>query len=158
MWFHVPADGDRAHSAPIPKGDEMTNALVPELGVSDLAVSLRFYQALGFEMLYGRQDEGFAYLRLGEAELMLDQNGIGRSFDPGTGPLHRPFGRGMNLQIRVPDIAPLLQVLNGQQLYLPPEDRWYRRDDEEVGNRQFVVADPDGYLLRFFQDLGRRRA
>jgi len=25
-----------------------------------------------------------------------------------------------------------------------------------VGNRQFVVPDPDGYLLRFFQDLGER--
>ncbi len=23
-------------------------------------------------------------------------------------------------------------------------------------SRQFVVADPDGYLLRFYEDLGRR--
>ncbi|HEY0476960.1 MAG TPA: hypothetical protein VGD37_05520 [Kofleriaceae bacterium] len=36
------------------------------------------------------------------------------------------------------------------------EERWYRRNDHEVGNRQFVVADPDGYLLRFFGDLGQR--
>jgi len=26
----------------------------------------------------------------------------------------------------------------------------------EAGNRQFIVADPDGYLLRFFSDVGRR--
>lgn len=39
-------------------------------------------------------------------------------------------------------------------LYLEVEDKWYRKDDYEVGNRQFVVADPDGYLLRFFQPLG----
>lgn len=36
------------------------------------------------------------------------------------------------------------------------EERWYRPDAFEAGNRQFVVADPDGYLLRFFEDLGRR--
>jgi hypothetical protein len=36
------------------------------------------------------------------------------------------------------------------------EERWYRRGDTRLGNHQFVVADPDGYLLRFFQDLGER--
>ena len=39
---------------------------------------------------------------------------------------------------------------------MPLEERWYRREDEELGNRQFVVADPDGYLLRFFTNLGTR--
>jgi hypothetical protein len=28
----------------------------------------------------------------------------------------------------------------------------------EVGNRQFVLADPDGYLWRPFCDLGERSA
>ena len=37
-------------------------------------------------------------------------------------------------------------------------ERWYRKNGAEVGNRQFVVADPDGYLLRFFEDLGSRAA
>jgi hypothetical protein len=41
-------------------------------------------------------------------------------------------------------------------LYLPLEEKWYRRDGTEVGNRQFVVADPDGYLVRPFEDLGER--
>jgi hypothetical protein len=36
------------------------------------------------------------------------------------------------------------------------ETRWYRIGRIERGNRQFVVADPDGYLLRFFEDLGER--
>lgn len=42
-------------------------------------------------------------------------------------------------------------------LYLEPEDKWYRVDEVESGNRQFVVADPDGYLLRFYEELGTRR-
>lgn len=64
----------------------------------------------------------------------------------------------MNLQITVPEVAPILSALDraGHPLYLPPEDKWYRRGADETGNRQFVVADPDGYLLRFCEDLGTR--
>ena len=36
------------------------------------------------------------------------------------------------------------------------EEKWYRRDGFEVGNRQILVQDPDGYLLRFTEDLGER--
>jgi hypothetical protein len=38
------------------------------------------------------------------------------------------------------------------------EERWYRVGDSEAGNHQFVTADPDGYLWRFFEDLGTRDA
>ena len=38
------------------------------------------------------------------------------------------------------------------------EDRWYRADEVELGNKQFWVQDPGGYLFRFFQDLGDRPA
>ncbi|MGH7882170.1 MAG: hypothetical protein ACREN8_04600, partial [Candidatus Dormibacteraceae bacterium] len=44
----------------------------------------------------------------------------------------------------------------GYELLIPMEERWYRTGDFSAGNRQFVVADPDGYLLCFFQNLGRR--
>jgi hypothetical protein len=36
------------------------------------------------------------------------------------------------------------------------EDAWYRRGTELFGARELVVQDPDGYLLRFSQDLGVR--
>ena len=39
---------------------------------------------------------------------------------------------------------------------MEPEEKWYRKDSIEVGNKQFLVQDPDGYLLRFTQDLGKR--
>ncbi|WP_156899359.1 hypothetical protein [Pleomorphomonas koreensis] len=44
----------------------------------------------------------------------------------------------------------------GAIILIPMEERWYRQKDEEAGNRQFVLVDPDGYLLRFFTNLGRR--
>lgn len=137
----------------------MGNALVPELAVSDWQRSKAFYcDTLGFRCNYERPEEGFCYLSIGDAELMIDQIGQGRTFDDGHLPVKYPFGKGLNLQIRVDDIAPMIKALAeiGHALYLPLEDKWYRVGDEESGNRQFVVADPDGYLLRFYQDLGSR--
>ena len=139
----------------------MTNALVPELAVTDCAASLGFYRdILGFTVRYQRPEEGFAYLALGEAELMLDEIGKGHTFDDGQPPAARPFGRGLDLRIRVAAIAPLLAGLRRHRipLLLEPEERWYRRDATALGQRQFVVADRDGYLLRFCEDLGQRPA
>jgi catechol 2,3-dioxygenase-like lactoylglutathione lyase family enzyme len=136
------------------------NALIPELAVVSIAESRRFYcDVLGFSIAYERSEEGFAFLELGEVQLMLDQIGSGRTFDR-DGPLRRPLGRGLNLQICVESVESLLGRLqrSGWPLYLPLEDRWYRTGEAEVGNRQVVVADPDGYLLRFAQDLGSRQA
>jgi len=137
----------------------VSNALVPEFAVSDWRKSKSFYcDLLGFDCLYERAEEGFCYLRLGGAELMIDQIGLGRSFDAGHLPSTYPFGRGVNLQIRVAAVAPLLTALAGagHSLFLPVEDKWYRVGTEESGQRQFIVADPDGYLLRFCQELGSR--
>lgn len=137
----------------------MGNALVPEIAVTDWKASKRFYcEVLGFGCRYERPDEGFAYLNLGEAELMIDQIGAGRTFDDGHLPVAYPFGKGVNLQIRVADVAQLVSAIQaaGMPLYLPLEEKWYGKGNSEVGNWQFVVADPDGYLLRFYQDMGSR--
>jgi catechol 2,3-dioxygenase-like lactoylglutathione lyase family enzyme len=132
--------------------------LVPELVVTDLARSLSFYLGvLGFGVAYERPERRFAYLEREGAELMLQQP-VGRSFVNGA--LAPPYGRGINLQIEVSDIAALVASVHAAAvpLFLDLEDRCYRKGEIEVGNRQFVIADPDGYLLRFFQDLGVRSA
>ncbi len=138
---------------------EAAPAVVPELSVRDWRRSMAFYtDVLGFSCRYSRPDEGFAYLVHEGAHLMIDQIGVGRDFDPGLAEVAGPLGRGLNLQIRVADIAPMIAALSraAHPLRLGPEDRWYRQGQTEAGNRQFVVADPDGYLLRFYQDLGLR--
>ena len=49
-------------------------ALVPELTVLDIEKSLGFYtDLLGFEVMFSRPEARFAYLGLGDAQLMLDQ-------------------------------------------------------------------------------------
>ena len=133
-------------------------AVVPELDVSDLPTSLAFYVGeVGFVVAYERTEEGFAYLTLGDAHLMLETaEGEGRRFR--TAPLERPFGRGINLQIRVEGVADLHDRLaaHGRPILVPLEERWYARGDTEIGQRQFVACDPDGYLLRFHEPLGVR--
>jgi catechol 2,3-dioxygenase-like lactoylglutathione lyase family enzyme len=134
------------------------NALVPELDVTDLDAALAFYVGvLGFQVLYDRPEERFAYLEREGAELMLEEaTGPGRRLR--TAPLERPFGRGVNLQVACSDVETLCAAAPLAQVVLPLETRWYRAGAVERGNRQFVVADPDGYLLRFFEDLGERPA
>ena len=65
-------------------------AFVPELSVTDLAASRRFWcDLVGFTVKYERPEEGFAYLVQGQAHLMLDQAGLGRTW--ATGRLETPW-------------------------------------------------------------------
>jgi catechol 2,3-dioxygenase-like lactoylglutathione lyase family enzyme len=133
----------------------MYNPLVPELSVSDFAVSLRFYTVvLGFNIAYQRPEDQFAYLSYQGSQIMIEQaHGVWE-----TGPLEHPYGRGVNFEMGVDRIAPLVEALraDGYPLMVEPQERWYRRDDTAIGQRQFLVMDPDGYLLRFAQSLGTR--
>lgn len=50
------------------------NKLVPELIVTDLAQSRKFWiDLIGFEILYQREEEQFMYLGLGDIQIMLEQ-------------------------------------------------------------------------------------
>lgn len=132
--------------------------MVPELLVSDLDASRRFWCGLcGFAVAYERPEDRFAYLDRGGRQVMLEE-----LLAPGrrwiTGALERPFGRGMNLQVGVEDLAPILSALRaaGYPLFLEPEEIWYRVGLQDTGVRQLLVQDPDGYLVRFSQGLGLR--
>ncbi len=132
----------------------MRPKLVPELEVSDLERSLGFYRDVcGFRIAYRRPEERFAYLEREGAELMLEEaDGPGRRFR--TAPLQAPYGRGVNLQIEASDVRRLYDTVlaAGIEPVLEIERRTYRVEEREVPTEQFVIADPDGYLLRFFSD------
>jgi catechol 2,3-dioxygenase-like lactoylglutathione lyase family enzyme len=131
--------------------------LVPELISSDIERSLKFYtDVLGFHVLFARPEERFAYLEYDGAQLMLEQS-TGRRFLNGA--LEKPYGRGINLQIKTDSVDELYTRVQAAKatIYLPMEEKGYRCDDVYLVSRQFVVEDPDGYLLRFFQDLGARK-
>ncbi|MCP4395361.1 MAG: VOC family protein [Alphaproteobacteria bacterium] len=135
------------------------NKLIPELLVSDIETSIKFYlQDLGFTTKYSRKDEGFAFLEKEGAQIMLEQLQPNNRFT-NTIPDH-PFGRGINFQIDIADVDALYSNLQskGYPIFSLMEEKWYRCDDVLEGDRQFVVADPDGYLLRFSTGIGQRPA
>ncbi len=88
---------------------------------------------------------------------MLEQRGIGRNWI--TGPLEPPLGRGINFQIAISHLDPVITALREADypLFMETESTWYRIDEDvEAGVQQFLVTDPDGYLLRFQASIGRR--
>ncbi|BBP56883.1 VOC family protein [Pseudomonas sp. St316] len=134
------------------------NALLPEMIVSDMKCSLKFYcKVIGFNVEYERPEDGFAFISYHGSQLMLEQDRQDTS-PWRVGPLEKPYGRGMNLSIECPDVKTLARalVLSGYTLRKPIEEHWYRENKELQGESNFLVLDPDGYLLRFAQDLGRR--
>jgi len=70
-----------------------------------------------------------------------------------TAELARPLGRGVNFQIEVDDIEQVLaRVLeNCMTLYRDLRDNPYSTGEMTACQREFLVQDPDGYLLRFSQ-------
>ena len=106
--------------------------------------------------MYDRPDDGFAYITSGTAHIMLEQRGAGRNWIPAA--LEHPSGRGINFQITVASIPPLEHALRAASwpLFMEPETKWYRTGVTEAGVAQFLVQDPDGYVIRFQASIGRR--
>ena len=132
-------------------------SLVPELVVSDFQKSLHFYvSVLGFAINYKREDPSFAYLEFEGSQIMIEEL-QGDSW--AVGELSHPFGRGMNLQIECRDVAEIRKRIDvaGIAVFLELYDAYYEAAGTTIGQRQFLVADPDGYLLRFCQVIGERR-
>jgi len=131
------------------------NKLIPELSVTSVQRSLSFYvDTLGFSIEYSRPEDGFYFLSCQGSQLMIEEANNHWS----TGELVHPFGRGINLQMEVGDVVALAERLDeaGVTLFRPIAESWYRGEDTVYGQLEFLVQDPDGYLLRFMQDIGER--
>lgn len=128
--------------------------------MTDLARSLNFYvDILGFSVAFGRPGEGFAFLKLRGAQLMLEQTDSLEPSSPEdyengrwrTGQLEPPLGRGVNFEIAVSPVEVLTVPLRegNHPLLLEPQEKTYRVGEQAVRVKGSLVADPDGYLLRF---------
>ena len=117
---------------------------------------LFYTETLGFKVEYQRIEEWFAFLSFWEAQLMLDQIDKWRTWK--TWKLTYPLGIGINFQIKTENIQRILDNLerNKIELFLEPDEKWYQSGEVESWNKQFLVQDPDWYLLRFFEDLWTR--
>ena len=129
---------------------------IPELSVSNLANSLKFYKTAGFKIEYERPENKFVFLSLGEIQFMLQE--ISDKDKWQIAPLTYPFGNGINFQLEVSNLDEIYNNFKNSnyKIIFDIEENWYRQDDKLLGNKEFLIQDPDGYLLRFSEDLGEK--
>ena len=123
------------------------NSLIPELTVSNIDVSREFYEKIGFKVVYERKENKFCFLQLEENQLMIEE----QNDNWNTGEMKYPFGRGVNISMAVSDVEKLYNELKEKQIkiFLDLEVHEYRVNDEISMDKEFLIQDPDGYLLRF---------
>ena len=118
--------------------------LCPLLPVFDMDISLHFYcDLLGFEIVEKAEQGGWAWLRLHDAELMLNT-----AYDEGERPSQPDPARIMahedtGLFIGCPNIDGAYEYLRGKGLDVSmPKVAWY-------GMKQMYLKDPDGFAICF---------
>jgi catechol 2,3-dioxygenase-like lactoylglutathione lyase family enzyme len=109
-----------------------TEQLVVEVYVRSLDRAIEFYRALGFQLL-GRKG-GFATVTWEEHRLFLDEQPHYES----------PASPQANVRVMVPDVEAWWDRARaiGARVLAPIADRYY-------GLRDFTIADPDGFGIRF---------
>ncbi len=130
------------------------NKIIPEMSVTNLETSLEFYKTAGFKIEYERPENKFVFLSLGEIQFMLQEISDNDKWD--VAPLKYPFGNGVNFQLEVNNLNEIYNNFKNKnyKIAFDIEENWYRQDEKLLGNKEFLIQDPDGYLLRFFEDLG----
>ena len=132
------------------------NKNIPELSVSNLENSLKFYKTAGFKVEYDRPENKFAFISLGEVQFMLQE--LSNEDKWNVGPITYPFGNGVNFQLEVNNLDEIYDNFkrNDYKIAFDIEENWYRQDNKLLGNKEFLIQDSDGYLLRFSKDLGEK--
>lgn len=123
------------------------NKLIPELSVSDINKSKEFYLSLGFSIIYERVDDKFCFLELDGNQLMIEE--VNDNWN--VGELEYPFGRGINISMEVSDIDKLYDFVKEKQypIFREMQIDSYQVGDKVYHDKQFLIQDLDGYLLRF---------
>ena len=124
------------------------NNLLPELSVFDILQTKNFYEELGFKIEYERREEKFVFMSFQDSQFMFEQ-----IHDEGwnTGELIYPLGRGINFSIAVDDIENLYTLVKSKKLeiYKKLTKSVYLVNGIEEIQMEFLIQDPNGYLLRF---------
>ncbi len=128
-------------------GSERLLPVAPEFFVPDIERSIAFYKQLGFVTV--RQEPDFAVIALGEdVHILLAADAlipVGARFDGAR-------GGALNMRIMVGDVDAVYQRAKaaGARIVHEIGDRYY-------GLRDFIMADPDGFMLRFAAALRAER-
>ncbi len=118
-----------------------TEQLVCEIVVRDIKRSVAFYRSLGFELL--RDDGDFVELTWEDHRLFLAEISAFQGVGPGERVQPAEFPAA-NVRVMVPNVDDCWKVAGdvGAAVVVPIGDRYY-------GLRDFTIADPDGFGIRF---------
>ena len=124
------------------------NRMIPELSVFDIEQTKKFYRELGFKIEYERTEDKFVFMSFQDSQFMFEQ-----IHDDGwnIGELVYPLGRGINFSIAVDDIEELYKLVSNLniELYRELTRNIYQVNGIEEMQIEFLIQDPNGYLLRF---------
>jgi len=124
-----------------------TEQLVTEVVVRDIKRSVAFYRSVGFEIL--RDDGDFVELTWEDHRLFLAETSAFRGVEAAELVQRAEFPVA-NVRVMVPNVDECWKVASdvGARVVVPIADRYY-------GLRDFTIADPDGFGIRFASPLDR---
>ena len=132
------------------------NRLVVEMMVQDYDRALAWWTGfVGMAPVFTRPAQKLAFLQHGDgAQVMIYE----RDGDWEVAAMAPPFGRGAVVQVFVDDVAAVHArfAAAGHEFYLDLREKWRDWGDCLGGQREFLVQDPDGYLVMVAQHLGTR--
>jgi catechol 2,3-dioxygenase-like lactoylglutathione lyase family enzyme len=122
-----------------------TEQLVTEILVRDIRRSIEFYRRLGFELL--RDGGDFVELTWENHRLFLAEISAFRDVQDAPLPAVPAFPLA-NVRVMVPNVDDYWRLANEieARVVVPIADRYY-------GLRDFTIADPDGFGIRFATEL-----
>ena len=123
------------------------NSLIPELSVSNIENSKKFYENLGFEIIYERPEDKFCFIQLEGNQIMIEE--INGNWN--VGELKYPYGNGINISMSIKDVEALYNLLKNKnfKFFIDLKISEYKVNDKVFKDKEFLIQDPDGYLLRF---------
>ncbi len=126
-----------------------TEQLVTEILVRDIRRSVNFYRSLGFALL--RDGGDFVELTWEEHRLFLAEISAFRDVHVAAAGATPPTFPLANVRVMVRDVDKCWKLANeiGASIVIPLADRYY-------GLRDFTIADPDGFGVRFASPLTGR--
>lgn len=123
------------------------NSLIPELSVSNIEIRKKFYKDLGFKIVYERLESKFCFMQFENNQIMLEE----KNDNWNVAKMEYPYGNGMNISMTVENVDYLYKTLKDKQvkIFLDLEINEYRVNNKIFQDKEFLLQDPDGYLLRF---------
>ena len=76
--------------------------MIPELSVSNIENSKKFYENIGFKVIYERKENKFCFIQLEENQIMIEE--INGNWN--VGELKYPYGNGINISMSIKDFTP----------------------------------------------------